>query len=193
MIEGYKYSIPKFEEFKKSYNFGEKIEIRFATHIAIMYHEFAYHQMISFCNTNNEFFEKNLPNNDPEINTYLYKAWSNAYSVYVLIRTTIEAVRKINKELLNDVDINDIYKNRIKEIVDVANDMIKHPMFNGTDKSCAYLPTGLSRGGEIDVQKWIDKTSPSLTIEIYPEKDFYTVCNYLEHIAELLLKKKNPV
>jgi len=189
MIDVSKYKIPKFEAFELSYDFKSKIEIKFATHIAIMYHELAYHQMINFSDINNEFFEKNLPANDTAIDTYLYKAWSSAYSVYALLRTTTEAVRKINKELLNETDIRDSYKTRIKEIIDIANDMIKHPMFNDTDASCAYLPTGLGRGGEIDVQKWIDKTTPSSTIEIYPEKDFYTICNYLEHIAELITEK----
>jgi hypothetical protein len=189
MIDVSKYKIPKFENLKKSYDFKLKTEIKFAAHVAIMYHEFAYHQVVNFCDTNCEFFEKNLSENNPAINTYLYKAWSQAYSVYTLLRTTIEATRRINKEFLQNNDIGDFYNRGIKKIADVANDIIKHPMFNGTNASCAYLPIGLGLGDEIDVQKWTDRTSPSSTIEIYPEEDFYTVCNYLEHIAELIMRK----
>lgn len=185
MIDVSKYQIPKFEEFKKTYSFEEKNELKFAAHIATMYHEFAYHQMISFCATNNEFFEKNLPDDDPVINTYLCKAWSNVYSIYVLLRTVIEAVKKINEALLKKDVVENPYKDKIKEIVDIANDIVKHPMFNG-DNSSAYWPNSLGSGDEIDVQKWIDKTTPYSIIKIYPEKDFYIVCNYLEHTAELI-------
>ncbi len=191
MISVSKYKIIKFEDFKKSYDFGTNIELKFATHIAIMYYEFAYYQMINFCNTTDEFFKKNLPVDDPAINTYLYEAWSNAYSVYVLLRTTIEAVKKVNKELLKDNNISDFYKKRIKEIIDIANDIVKHPMFNNVANSCAYLPISLSLGGGIDIQKWVDKTTPSSNIEIDPEKDFYSVCNYFEYIAELISGKSN--
>lgn len=183
MIEVSKYKIPKFEEFERVHVAGKEPEIRFAARIAVTYHEFAYHQMINFCEVNNHFFEQNLEDNDPEINTYLNKAWADAYSMYALLRTVIEAVRKLNETLLGKATIEDHYKSRIKEIVDIANNMVKHPMFNG-ENSSAYLPTSLGRGGEIDMQKWIDKTSPSSSIEINPEKDFYAVCGYLEYVAE---------
>ena len=191
MIEEYKYKIPKFEEFRKIYNFRDKTELKFATHIAIVYHEFAYHQMMSFLETNNEFFEKNLSENDPAINTYLNKAWSNAYSVYALLRTTIEATGKINEKLLEVRDIGNTYKERIKEIVDIANNVVKHPMFNNSVNSSACLPASLTRGGGIGIQKWVGKIAPSSTMEIDPEKDFHTICGYLENVAELGLQERD--
>lgn len=183
-----KYQIPKFEEFERTGVKKQDAEIRFAARIAVMYYEFAYHQMINFCETNNEFFEQNLPDNDPQISTHLNRGWSNAFGMYTLLRTVIDAVRKINDAILDKNSIEEHYRTKIKEIVDITNDMVKHPIFNGNN-SCAYLPTSLGRSGEIDIQKWTDKNSPSSNVEIYPEKDFYSVCNYMEYVADKLKYK----
>ncbi len=182
MIDVIKYQIPNFEKFEQADVKKQDLEIRFATHIAVMYHEFAYYQMINFCKTSSELFEQNFPNNDPQIDTYLYKAWSSAFGIYALMRTVIEAVRKINDAMLKKNSIAEYYQAKIKKIIDITNDIVKHPMFNGGN-SRAYLPIRIGRGGEIDIQEWIDKTNPSSGVEIYPEEDFYFVCNYLEYIA----------
>ncbi len=193
MIDIPKYQIPKFQVLSKEYDFKQKTDVKYASYIACMYYEFAYYQMLDFCSTTNKFFEEALPEDSPLIDTYLYKSWSHAYSMYALLRTTIEAVRKVNKEFLSDAEVGDFYKEKIKEIVDIANDVVKHPMFNNNgviDASYAYRPSALYRWDEIEIQQWSDQTTPSSSLTIAPEKDFYMIQNYLEHIADLFSAKK---
>ncbi len=193
MIDEAKYQIPQFEKFKKAYSFGEGTDLKFAAAVASMYHEFAFYQMIDFCIGYEEFFKENLPASDPRINTSVHKAWSRAYSMYVLLRTTIEATQKINRALMREGDIESFHKQRIKDIAYIANDVIKHPMFNstksGSNESFAYWPASLSRDGGIDVYRWVNQSAPFVTMDLHPEEDFYTVCTYLEHVATVLNKK----
>ncbi len=186
MITISKYTIPNFEDIRHNYNFKDRIDLKYASYIACLYYEFAYYRMLGFSDIRSRFFKENLPDNNL-INNYLNQSWSEAYSVYALLRTSIEAVRKINKGLLNENLINSYYKTKIKNIINITNDIIKHPMFNdASGQSQAYRPISLDIGGNIDIERWIDKTTPSSTLSISPMEDFEAVKNYLEHIAELL-------
>jgi len=189
MITIPKYQIPKFENIRFNYDFKDRTDLQFASMIACLYYEFAYYQMLGFSDICNQNFKDNSTDNNVR-NTYLNRSWSEAYAIYALLRTCIEAVRKINKELLDENRIETYYKNKIKNIVDITNDIIKHPMFNDInnpkDASQAFRPNSLDIGGNIDVDRWIDQTTPSSTLTISPIQDFESVKNYLEHIAELL-------
>ena len=189
MITIPKYKISEFEDIRNGYNFGNRIDLKFASEITCLYYEFAYYQILGFSDTYNKFF-KEAPDDHDSIISYLNQSWSQAYAIYALLRTCIEAIRKINKGLLSENQISDHYKYRIKEIIDITNDIIKHPMFNNTndssDTSIAYRPISLDIGGEIDVERWIDQSSPSDTLKISPMRDFETVQNYIKHIAQLL-------
>lgn len=189
MITISKYQIPKFQDIRSGYDFKKRTDLKYAAYIACLYYEFAYYQMLGFSDNNNQFFKEN-PEDAKIIDEYLHKGWSGAYAMYALLRTVIEAVRKINKALVDENSISSHYKTAIKNIVDITNDVVKHPMFNDTtdpsDASQAYRPVSLNIGGEIDIERWVDQASPSSTLEIDPFKDFVTVRNYLEHIAEIL-------
>jgi hypothetical protein len=186
MIDHPKYGIPEFLSLANDPVLKTNHELRFAAYTAGLYYEFAYYQMLDFSTVTNEMYEKEPAPNSPETEAYLYRAWSHAYAMYALLRTTIEAVRKINAEVLKK-DVGDFYKNRIKEIVDTANDIVKHPIFNGSG-SYAHRPLSLYRWGDIEIQRWMDQTSDSIQLTVSPEKDFYTIQNYLEHIASLVKK-----
>jgi hypothetical protein len=189
MITISKYQIPKFEEIRNSYDFKDKVELKYASYIACLYYEFAYYRMLGFSDVRDKFFKEN-PSDHNVIYTYLNQSWSEAYSIYALLRTSIEAIRKINKGLLNENQIDSYYKTKIKEIVDITNDIIKHPMFNDptnpADASQAYRPISLYIDGLIDIERWIDQTTPSSTLTINPMKDFDAMHNYLEYIADLI-------
>lgn len=183
MIDHPKYKIPKFEALASHKDVQPNAELRFAVYTACLYYEFAYYRMLDFCTVTNDMY-KARPEQTAEIDSYLYRAWSDAYAMYALLRTTIDAVRRINSAVLKkDVDV--YYRNRIKDIVDVANDAVKHPTFNGAG-SYAHRPLSLDIAGNIEIQRWADQVSSSTEFTISPEKDFYAVQNYLEHVADLI-------
>ncbi len=183
MVDHPKYKIAEFEGLANRKDFQANAELRFAAYTAALYYEFAFYQMMAFSIITSEMFEKEPPENSPEFTTYLYRAWSHAYAMYALLRTTIEAARNINDKL--SLDVGDYYRTRVKEIIDIANDIVKHPVFNG-EGSYAHRPLSLYRWGDIEFQKWTDQTSPSSQINISLEKDFYSIQNYLEHVATLV-------
>jgi hypothetical protein len=189
MITIPKYQIPNFQNIRFHYDFGERVDLQFASMIACLYYEFAYYRMLGFSDICNKNFQDNTNDNRAR-NTYLNQSWSEAYAMYALLRTCIEAVRKINKELISENKIESYYKDRIKNIVDITNDVIKHPMFNDIndpkDASQAFRPNGLDIGGNIDVERWIDHNTPSSILTISPMQDFEAVKSYLEHIADIL-------
>jgi hypothetical protein len=144
----------------------------------------AYHQMIAHSENCNEFFKDSSAPNDPKLaKMYLYKSWSHAFGMYTLLRTTLETLSVMRKMIGDTKDVDPYYQSNIKRIIDIANDNIKHPSFKYGVESEACEPDTLSINGEIDIITWSKDLSGTRTA-IDPLKDFYTVTNYIEYIAE---------
>ncbi len=176
-----KYQVPKFLEFYASYAFPDA-KSKHTADVALAYYHYAYYQMISFGETYTEFFEVDNPGNG-EVMFYLRKSWSYAFGMYTLLRTTIEAINVMRKMIGDTNTVDTYYQKSIKEIIDIANDIVKHPTFKYGGVSEACEPQALSMNGEIDIVVWSDSGNPS-KIELNPMKDFYTITNYCEYIAE---------
>src|SRR5882757_8128315 len=112
MIDHPKYKISKFEGLSTNKDIQPNAELRFAVYTANMYYEFAYYQMLDFCTVKDQMY-KQRPQSGLETSSYLYRAWSDAYAMYALLRTTIEATRKINTGVLKK-NITDFYQGRMK-------------------------------------------------------------------------------
>jgi len=143
--------------------------------------------MIALSDTCNNFFRKNTEDDD-EIDESMQKCWSFAYGMYVHLRTVIDTIKNIRILIDDKNDIDKYYKLRIKEIIDVTNDIVKHPLFK-TDmsNSMASQPQTLSIDGSIDIVLWFGGRATKKTLS--PEKNFVIVRNYMESIFEKLNKQ----
>ncbi len=184
MIDQHKYEINNFGELERNKSFGSNPEIRFSARIAIQYYIYAFHEMMNFCSIKDELFKLGSDANDQEIAVHTSRAWASAYGMYALLRTVLEATRKI-KTSQSGIDWSDsVYDAPIKAIIYTANDIVKHPMFNGKDSN-AYLPeAGIGIDGEIELNKWTGLDKGSINISLYPEKDFTSVAGYLRYFAD---------
>jgi len=125
---------------------------------------------------------------------YTEVCYSSAYGFYTLIRTTLEASKKFTQEFeaLDKAGKLREYKKRnfggIKSIVDIANDIVKHPLASG-DKVVFYELGGLDSWGNIDIYRWstVDPADLKL-LQINPIKDCDFVFQYLEGLAAVYLE-----
>ena len=179
-----KYEISEFAELERTKGFGEDLEIRFAARIAVLYYIYACHEMFSFCEINNELFQKHLPEEDPQIPIYTSRAWAAAFGMYALLRTVLEATQKVRKHH-SGLDWSDnVYAKSIGRIIDTVNDVVKHPMFNG-EGSKAYMPEqGISIDGTIELTEFTGLDNLSSTRSLSPEKDLVTVTGYMNYLAK---------
>lgn len=95
------------------------------------------------------------------INEYEYNVpmapFAYAFSVYALIRTSLEACQKLCNALfmlrLNEEisKYREYHKEEIKDIIDIANDMVKHPMINNPpeEKTKMSMPHSYDIGGSM--------------------------------------------
>ena len=179
-----KYKIPQFLEFYARYNFPDA-KSKHTADVALSYYLYAYHQMISLSDTYTEFFKQENPPHD-QVMFYLRKSWSYAFAMYALLRTALEALSIMRKMLKDTEPVSDYYQENIERLINIANDIVKHPTYKHDEASEACEPQALSMNGEIDVVVWSDAGDAS-KIEINPMQDFYLVHNYLEYLAEKLL------
>jgi hypothetical protein len=184
MIQQPKYEINSFGELERTKGFGDNPEVRFSARIAVQYYIYAFHEMMSFCDTNNELFKLCSEADEQKISVYRSRAWASAYGMYALLRTVLEATRKI-KSFIPGIDWSDsIYEAPIKNIIDTSNDIVKHPMFNGEGSSAYLAEAGIGIGGEIELNRWTGLDQNSTIISLSPEKDFTTVAEYLRYFSE---------
>lgn len=185
MIEVGKYQIPQFEKVLASFKFPDA-KSKHCCFLVRMYYELAYHQMIAHSENCNQFFRGSVGQNDlNKADTYLYRSWSHAFGMYVLLRTALETLSVMRKMIGDTKGVETYYKDNVTRIIDIANDNVKHPSFRHGVDSEACEPDSLAIGGEIDIITW-SKTLVSTKSEIDPMKDFYTITNYIEYIAEQL-------
>ncbi len=179
-----KYRIPKYLEFLSKYKFPDS-KSRHTAKMADLYYEFAYYQMLSLSETYTAFFKEQSPTHN-EVMYHLHKSWAFAYAMYALLRTSLDAIR-ITRKMIGDTSTIDIYyEEQIKKIIDIANDIVKHPTFKPTpEESWAVEPQALSLNGEIDVVIGSDK-GDMVKAELNPMSDFEVVRNYLEYIGDKL-------
>jgi hypothetical protein len=178
-----KYSIEEFAYLDQSKGFGNDVEIRFAGRIAVQYYIYACHEMFSFLETRDELFSKNLSENDPLEPVYISKAWAAALGMYMHLRTVLEATRKI-REYHSKTDWPDnVHKESIRRILDTANNVVKHPMFNGAGSKAYMSEKSIDIGGTIELYEFVDLDSLATTVSLKPEGDLTTVAEYMRYLA----------
>ena len=182
-----KYQLHNFQEFIAKNKLNSD-RIKHTSELVWSYYHFAYYQMISLNESYNSFF-KEAPEQNDIIISYLNKSWSYAYGMYALLRTTLEIMSTLRKMLEDTNPIDQYYEIEIKKIIDIANDVVKHPAFKHQIMSSGTQPIALSLNGEIDIVT-ISDLGTFEKKEINPMKDFETVRNYIEYISEKLLIKK---
>jgi hypothetical protein len=186
VIDHPKYEIPHFDDWCNQY-----LKSNTRTHVAYVienlrhYYEFSFHQLVDFVRNREEFY--GIPNPDVcQIMTGLHKCWSNAYGMYALTRTTIDLARQLNIEF--SIKHSVYYAENIKRIIDVTNNIIKHPLENSGGNS--YTPIGLSRCGTIDVGEYNNAQGFIKNVTLSPESDFYFLQNYLEEISSKIKQEQ---
>ena len=178
-----KYQLPQCLEFYSKYPFPD-IKSKHTANIAISYYYLAYFQMLSLGDAYTTFFKEENPDQD-EVMFHLRKSWSYAFGMYAMLRTTIEALNIMKKMLKYTIAVDD-YQGEIKRIIDIVNNIVKHPTYKHGVVSEACEPKALSMNGEIDIIFWSD-SGHSSKIELDPMKDFDIIHNYLEFIANRFL------
>lgn len=184
MIQHPKYEINGFGELERNKGFGDNPEIRFSARIAVQYYMYAFHEMMNFCDVVNQLFKLGPDADEQEIAVYRSRAWASAYGMYALLRTVLEATRKIRVSIPGIDWSDNIYDASIKTIIDTANDVVKHPMFSGKNSNAYLAEAGIGIDGEIELNKWTGLDQSSTNISLYPEKDFATVAEYLRYFAQ---------
>lgn len=180
-----KYQIPLFVEFFSRFSFPDA-KSKHTAEVAMSYYVFAYYQMIALSETYTLFFKKESPSSG-EVAESLNKSWSHAFAMYALLRTCLEALSIMRKMLSDTDDVDETHAKNVKKLIDIANDVVKHPTFKLEKMSEACEPQALSLNGEIDVVVWSELGYAS-KIEIDPIQDFYQVHNYIEYLSDRLLK-----
>lgn len=179
------YQLPNYLEFLSKYRFPDD-RSKHTAELAWAYYKFSYYQMLTLSKTCNNFFKIENPDHDTVMEN-LNKCWSYAYGMYALLRTTLDAIR-IFRKMVNDKSSHARYYDDVKRIVDIANDVIKHPTFKPNQLSTGTLPISIMIGAEIDVVINSDDGTVK-RMQIDPMKDFKIVRDYLNYIAD---KQINP-
>lgn len=163
-------------------------------HLATAAHRYFYFAEIQVRNFT-EYLEINFK---PETKNFDYKEVCSSYCLgfYTLIRTSLEASRRLSDEIQKDDASGELKKYRdenlvsIKNIINIANDFIKHPLEDDTrNKVKFYEPGSLDNFGNVGMYEWSIKDVDYFEVpEINPIKDCDTVYKYLEGLALVYLK-----
>lgn len=179
-----KYELPEFLGYVMRTKFTDE-RAKHTAEIVKQYYDLAYYQMLDLSETTNGFFGLRDPAQDV-VTFHLKKSWSYAYGMYALIRTSVEAL-SIFRQMIGDVrQIDPVYRDELIRIIDIANHIIKHPMYKHNQLSEGAQPVSLDISGGIDIAIQSDTTGQISKKELDPMKDFYFVRNYIEHIFENL-------
>lgn len=123
---------------------------------------------------------------------YSENCYSFCYGFYGLIRTSLDASGKFSEALQKvqfSQELSDFRSSQskaIQDIINIANDYIKHPLDNGTSKVTWYEPGGLDNSGNVSINEWSTANDDHFKIlEINPIRDARTVHKYLETLAEI--------
>ena len=179
-----KYQLTNCIDFYGKYAFPD-VKSKHTADVAISYYYYAYYQMMSLSTTYVAFFKEQNPSND-EVMHYLRQSWSYAFSMYAMLRTMLDALRIMRQMIGDTTPVDASYEENIKRIIDIANDIVKHPTYKVGVASEACEPLALSLNGEIDIIVW-SNTGQSSKMELSPMKDFEVVHNYAEYITARLL------
>lgn len=182
----------KFSSFFGKFVFPDIVVVHYAT-TTRRYYNFAYFQIITYQNEVAKHFE---PNNDIQADSW-QDTFTYAFGFYVLMRTSIQACQKLCDAIAStNIDNNnelkkyrDAHHLSIKKIVDVANEIIKHPFAEPT----ASQPGGLDISGTMTIYQWTPKNDSFGTLEINPFQDLKTIHAYIEGLAEILIANKVSV
>lgn len=180
------YQLPNYLDFLLNYRFQDSRSKQTAQSV-LDYYRFAYYQMMNLSDTCDNFFNVQDPDHETMIEG-MNKSWSYAYAMYALLRTSLEAMSIFRKMVNDQTVVNTYYKNEIIRIIDIANDVVKHPTFKHNVFSTGTEVIGLMRGGDIEVAISSDDGS-IIRKEINPMKDFKIIRDYLNYIAD---KQINP-
>ena len=180
-----KYQTPQFLEFFARYKFPD-FKSKHTASTAMSYYRYAYYQFLSHTDNYVAFFKERNPSHD-QVMAALRISWSYAFGMYVHLRTTIDSLR-IMRQMISDTTAIDIYyKQNIKRICDIANDMVKHPTFKYSLISEACEPQALEMNGEIDIVSWSENGQYEGKESLNPSKDFDCVHDYMEYLGNKLL------
>src|SRR3989344_3030554 len=175
--------LEKYSEFLSK--FQDEKNFHLAT-ITQKYFYFAELQIIDFQRNCEKNFKKNRSID------YNEACYSNAFGFYALIRACLETSRilcdkmqkKDNTGKLKEYR-QDNFK-RIKNIIDIADDIVKHPQKDQiTNKVSFYEPGGLDNFGNMYVYEWLNSGQMGEILEINPIKDCDLVYKYLENLASI--------
>lgn len=151
------------------------------------YYHLAEVQAEAFNNAINSAF---FPKSNTESNE---KRYSFGYGVYVMLRTCLESLRKLNiyfDQQYNDKKLSTYRKEWciiIRPIIDVANHLIKHPLGDPKrDKGRCYEPGGSDNKGALTVYGYSTNINGDMVLlKIIPVKDLKVVYDYIEGIAKI--------
>lgn len=180
-----KYATPDFLEFYARFQFPDE-KSKHTADIARSYYIYAKYQYFAYVETYDEFFHIENPDHN-QVMEHLRESWSFAFGMYGQLRTTIEALSRMRKMLGDSQSIDRYYEENVSRLVNIMNDVVKHPMYKHSEPSEACEPQALSIGGEIDIINWSDKGESSKET-LDPRKDFMVIHDYLEYLAKKFLE-----
>lgn len=144
-------------------------------------------------------FKENLVqsfNKDASQIDYTERCYSYCYGFYALIRTSLEASRRLSNEMAEKDKGAELqeYRNSqqrlIKPIIKISNDIIKHPLADKSrNKKVFYQPGGLDSTGKVSIYEWsLEKKKDLEVFEIHPTRDFDTTYEHLEGLGVQYLR-----
>ncbi len=179
-----KYQLPVFVEFFCRYKFPDD-KSHYNANVAFTYYTYAYHQLITYTETYVSLFKMSNPSND-EVLYISRKAWSYALSMYVMLRVALEALQHMRNMLGDKGQVID----SVQGVIDIANEVAKHPAFNSNQDSSAREPWSISVNGEFDIITWAEDGTSSILATRRPEGDFMIIHDYMESMAQKFLKEQ---
>lgn len=160
-------------------------------HIPLRYFYLSGVQIQNFFSALEQSFQnRSIPNTED----YSEKCYSFCYGFYVLIRTCLEVSGKFNDAFQKEkfspelAEYRESVKDEIQDIIDIANNFVKHPVENN-GKVTWYEPGGLDSSGTLSLYEWSTQDNDHFKVlEIHPKKDYEKVYNYLEKLASIYVK-----
>jgi len=123
------------------------------------------------------------------------KRYSFGFGVYTMLRTCLESAQRLSGYFdtkYHDKGLAEFrvsWDANIKRIVDIANDLIKHPLENPSrNKDTFYEPGGSDSTGALTVYGYsMDADKDMILPEIHPVGDLNLIYQYLEGLGERYL------
>ena len=180
-----KYQLPNFYEYVFKNKFPDE-RSKHTAEVVKRYYDLAYYQMLDLQRVCGEFFNIENPTNN-QINEYLNRCWSHAYAMYSLLRTSTEALSIFRKMIGDRKLIDSGYQNELIRIINIANNVVKHPMYKHGQLSEGAQAVSIDISCGIDVALQSDITGQITKMELNPMGDFYVTRNHIEYIFKSLI------